>query len=83
MPLVGFGSAKVLEVVVDHDRSTYRAVYTVKFDEAVYALHAIQKKSKRGIATPKPDIRLIRERLRMAEAHFAENYIAKRKDVAR
>jgi phage-related protein len=82
MPLVGFGSAKVLEVVVDYDRGTYRAVYTVKFAEAVYGLHAFQKKSRKGIETPKPDIRLIRERLKLAEAHYTEHYVGKRKDVA-
>lgn len=50
-PLKGFGGAGVLEVIEDYDRSTYRAVYTVKFREAVYVLHAFQKKSRSGIAT--------------------------------
>ena len=62
----------MLEVVEDHDGNTYRAVYTVKFRGAVYALHAFQKKSRRGIATPKQEIGLIRERLRRAEVHYAE-----------
>lgn len=66
-PLKGFGSAGVLEVVEDHDRSTYRAVYTVKFADAVYVLHAFQKKSRSGIATSKHDIDLVRERLKEAE----------------
>ena len=66
-PLRGFGSAGVLEVVEDWDRSTYRAVYTVRFERAVFVLHVFQKKSKRGAATPKADIDLIRERLRAAE----------------
>jgi phage-related protein len=63
-PLRGFGSAGVLE---DWDRSTYRAVYTVWFASAVFVLHVFQKKSKRGAATPKADIDLIRERLKAAE----------------
>jgi len=66
-PLKGFGSAGVLEVVEDWDRSTYRAVYTVRFGNAVFVLHVFQKKSKRGAATTKADIDLIRERLKAAE----------------
>jgi phage-related protein len=50
-PLRGFGGGRVLEVVDDHDGDTYRAVYTVKLRGAVYALHAFQKKSKKGINT--------------------------------
>jgi phage-related protein len=65
--LRGFGGAGVLEIVEDHDGATYRAVYTVKFTDAVYVLHCFQKKSKRGIATPKHDMELIRERLVAAE----------------
>ena len=49
------------------DRSTYRAVYTVRFEGVVFVLHIFQKKSKRGVATPKADIDLIRERLKVAE----------------
>jgi phage-related protein len=66
-PLSGFGSAGVLEVVEDWDRSTYRAVYTVRFESAVFVLHIFQKKSKRGAATPEADMDLIRERLKVAE----------------
>lgn len=66
--LKGFGGAGVLEVVEDDAGGTYRAVYTVKFEEAVFVLHCFQKKSKRGIATPKEDIEIIRARLRIAEA---------------
>jgi phage-related protein len=68
-PLKGFGSAGVLEVVEDFKSDTYRAVYTVKFGNAVYVLHCFQKKSAHGIETPKPDMNLIRERLKAAEAH--------------
>jgi phage-related protein len=65
-PLKGFQSAGVLEVVEDHDGDTYRAAYTVRFAQAVYVLHVFQKKSKRGIATPRHDIELIKARLKMA-----------------
>ena len=66
-PLTGFGGARVMEIVDRHDTSTYRAVYTARFDEAIYVLHAFQKKAKSGIATPKPEIDLIRRRLSEAE----------------
>jgi phage-related protein len=66
--LQGFGSAGVLEVVEDDAGGTYRAVYAVKFKEAVFVLHCFQKKSKRGIATPKGDLDIIRARLKVAEA---------------
>ena len=65
--LHGFSGAGVLEVIEDDQGGTYRAVYTVKFREAVFVLHVFQKKSKRGIATPKPDIDIVRERLKVAE----------------
>ncbi len=66
--LRGFGDAGVLEVVRSASAGTYRAVYTVRFPEKVFVLHVFQKKSKSGIATPKADMDIIRERLRMAEA---------------
>ena len=68
-PLRGFFGAGVLEMVENCDGNTYRAVYTVKFAGAVYALHAFQKKSKNGIRTPKSHLALVRERLRRAEEH--------------
>jgi len=68
-PLKGFGSADVLEIV-DRDRhGTFRAVYTVRFENAVYVLHCFQKKSTHGIATPKPELNVIHERLKAALAH--------------
>jgi len=70
----GFGGASVLEVREDDGSGTYRAVYTVKFERAVYVLHAFQKKSKKGISTPKEDLDLIRKRLKDAEQHYKENY---------
>lgn len=66
-PLKSFGSAGVVEIVEDWRGDTYRAVYTVRFANAVYVLHCFQKKSKRGIETPQRDIELIRERLKQAE----------------
>jgi phage-related protein len=67
--LKGFGGAGVIEVVEDDAGGTYRAVYTVKFAEAVFVLHCFQKKSKRGIATPKEDMDIINARLKIAEAY--------------
>ena len=58
----------------DEDGDTYRAVYTVRFAGVVYVLHAFQKKSKKGIETPKRDIEVIKMRLKLAEAHYRENY---------
>ena len=71
-PLKGFGGASVLEIVEDHDGDTYRAVYTVTFLLAVYVLHVFQKKSKKGMATPKRDLDLIDERLKRAESHYQD-----------
>ena len=68
-PMKGFTGAGVLEVVEDHDGETYRGVYTVRFKSAVYVLHVFQKKSKRGAATPKPEIDLIKKRLQTAIEH--------------
>jgi len=70
--LKGFGGRSVLEIVAPHDGDTYRAVYTVKFEDAVYVLHAFQKKSTKGIATPQREIDLIRRRLADAEQHYKE-----------
>lgn len=66
-PLKGFKGSSVVEVVSDYRGDTWRAVYTVRFAEAIYVLHAFQKKSKRGIATPSQEIELIRQRLAEAE----------------
>lgn len=65
----------MLEVVEDFDGDTYRAVYTLKLAGVVYVLHAFQKKSKKGIATPKQDIELIEPGLKRAKEHYSENYI--------
>jgi len=70
-PLKGFGSAGVLEVVERDEGGTYRAVYTVRLAGWVYVLHCFQKKSSKGIETPKVDIDLINSRLKDAEADHA------------
>lgn len=71
-PLKGFGGAGVLEVVADFDGNAFRTVYTVRFAEAVYVLHAFQKKSRRGIATPKAELDLIAARLARAEEDYEQ-----------
>ena len=73
-PLKGFGSAGVLEIIEKHSSGTYRAVYTVRFEKAVYVLHCFQKKSKKGIQTPKQDINLIWRRLKSAEEDYKIHY---------
>jgi len=62
-PLKGFGGASVVEVVSDFQRDTWRTVYTVRYAEAVYVLHAFQKKSRHGITTPQRELDLIKRRL--------------------
>ena len=69
-PMKGFGG--VIEIVADHRGDTWRAVYTVRFEGAVYVLHAFQKKSKRGIATPKKELDLIHKRLADAQRDYRE-----------
>jgi phage-related protein len=71
-PLRGFGSAGILEVVEDWRGGSYRAVYTIRYAVRVFVLHVFQKKSKSGIATPKPDLNLIKERLRVAARRAKE-----------
>ncbi len=66
-PLRGFQGASVLEVVENHDGDTFRAVYTVRLESGVYALHAFQKKSHKGSATDQRDLELIKKRLSDAE----------------
>lgn len=70
-PLKGYGGAGVLEVVEDHDRSAYRGVYTVKFKDSVYVLHAFKKKSKKGARTKTQDAELIHHRLKAAGEHHS------------
>ena len=77
-PLKGLGSGTV-ELVEDFDGDTYRAVYTVRFGDAVYVLHAFKKKSKQGIKTPQSDIDLVKRRLKDAEQDHAERFEKERK----
>jgi len=70
----GFAGGSVLELVGRHDGNAYRAVYTVRFAEEVYVLHAFQKKSKKGLATPKSEIDRVRRRLRAAERDYLDRY---------
>lgn len=71
-PLKGFGDAGVLEILDDFDGDTFRAVYTIRFARAVYVLHAFQKKSKRGAATPKAELDLIDRRLKRAKEDYEQ-----------
>ena len=73
-PLKGIvKGAGVLEIIEDHDSDTYRVVYTVRFSMGVYVLHSFQKKSRKGVATPKHEIDLIRRRYEMARAHYDQS----------
>jgi phage-related protein len=70
--LKGFGGRSVLEIVARSDTGTYRAVYTVRFRDAIYVLHAFQKKSTKGTATPRKEMDLIAQRLAAAERDYRE-----------
>lgn len=74
VPLTGFGNASVPEVIVDHIGDTFRAVYTIRFSEVVYVLHAFMKKSKKGCTTPKREMDLVRQRLRAAQEHYEAHF---------
>lgn len=67
----------MLEVVEDHAGDTYRAVYTIRFEKAVYVLHAFQKKSPKGIKTARTDIELVHRRLEAAREHYQMNFEAR------
>ena len=70
----GFGGRSVLEIVAPYAGATYRAVYTVRFEDAIYVLHAFQKKSKRGLSTPQRDISMIKQRLAAAVQDYRERH---------
>ena len=78
--LKGFGGAGVLEVVSDHDGDTFRCVYTVKFQGVDYALHAFQKKSKRGIKTSPEELEVVRRRLKLRKKTMRKEERKKTKD---
>ena len=69
----GLGSG-IFEIVEDFDGDTYRAIYTVKFREAVYVLHAFQKKSPKGIKTARGDVNLVGQRLKAAQMDYEARY---------
>ncbi len=79
-PFKGFKGAGVMEIVDDYDGDTYRAVYTIRFAGVVYALHAFQKKAKKGVKTPRKEVDLIRRRHKTAERHFKTMRQPARKD---
>jgi phage-related protein len=81
-PLRGFGGASVIEIVYDFDGNAYRAIYTVRFAEAIYVLHVFQKKSKKGIKTPTQDIKLVHMRLQQAELDY-EIWRAKKSNLSK
>jgi phage-related protein len=68
-PWKGTG-AGVLEIVEDYRGDAYRAIYTVRFADAVYVLHAFQKKSPSGIRTPRRDVELVAQRLKLAQRYY-------------
>lgn len=68
----GFNGVSVLEIVQRGKNATFRAVYMVKFKEAVFVLHCFQKKSKTGIKTPKQDVDLIKNRYKQAKLLYKE-----------
>lgn len=72
-PWKGLGPG-IFELVENHDGDTYRAVYTVRFREVVYVLHAFQKKSPSGIRTARPDVELVERRLRIAQQDYEARY---------
>ncbi len=72
-PWKGLG-AGVLEIVESHEGNAYRAVYTVRFPEVIYVLHAFQKKSPSGIRTAKRDVDLVAQRLRVAQKDYEEHH---------
>jgi phage-related protein len=69
-PLKGFGGTRVMEIVERHRTDTYRAVYTAQFEHAIYVLHVFQKKAKKGMATPKHELELVKRRLSAAERYY-------------
>ncbi len=71
-PLKGFGSANVREIIRNDSEGTYRAVYTLEFKDIIYVLHVFKKKSKTGIETPKQEMELIRNRIKMAQCIYKE-----------
>jgi phage-related protein len=76
--LFRYHGSGVYEVVANHRNSTFREIYTVRYPEVVYVIHIFQKKSKKGIQTPKQEVDLIQKRLKWAEEHYRGEYGKKR-----
>lgn len=72
--LSGKGNANLRELRIRHDKNAYRAVYTVQYKEVVFVLHVFQKKSTKGISTPKPEMDLIEARLKEAKKLYQDQY---------
>lgn len=70
--LSGMGNAKIIEIKQNDQSGTYRLIYTLEIEEHVFVLHAFQKKSKSGIATPKKEIDIIKNRLKEVKAIYQE-----------
>lgn len=70
--LKGFGSSGVIEIIDEDISGTYRVVYTIDMPELIFVIHVFQKKSKRGIETPKREVELIKSRLKQAQAMYKE-----------
>ena len=73
-PLKGFPGASMVGIIADHDRDTWRAVFTLKYKDAIYVFHAFQKKSKQGIKTPKRHINMIHRRQKLAQEHHEQTH---------
>lgn len=78
-PLKGFSGGPVAEITADHDGDTWRVVYTLRYKDAIYVLHAFQKKSKQGIKTPGQHINMIQRRLKQAQVHHAQTHQKKQR----
>ena len=70
--LKGFGGAGIIEIIESDPSGTFRIVYTIQLANVIFVLHAFQKKSKQGIKTPKPEIDLIKKRLKEAQEIYKE-----------
>jgi len=77
-PLKGFPGGSVLEITADYESDTWRAVYTLKYKDVIYVLHAFQKKSKFGIKTPKQHTNMLNRRLKLAQEHHERTSQKKR-----
>ena len=72
--LRGFGSSNVSELITEIEDGTFRAVYTIEFENAIFVLHVFQKKSKSGIETPKKEKELINNRIKLAQQEWRQIY---------